>query len=257
MKAFVVEEVLLRTGDYSESIMEDLENELSWIQVTHHGGEIPRQIAIQCSLNEKGDRPLYRHPMDQFPEPTGFTNTVEKIKKSVEDTINKGMGTNHVFNHVIIQKYRDGKDYIEEHSDKTLDIEDSSVIANYSLGTTRVLKFRSKDPVDENIDPKKYNIYNLDLNNDSVCVTDLDTNRLYRHSIRKNSEIESPRISLTFRTIGTFYDKETLVPYGKGAPKEDTEGLSKDELIQAWSLENNSSGTSHVDLYKRGYSGLY
>ena len=43
----------------------------------------------------------------------------------------------HPVNHVLIQYYRTGNDYISEHSDKTIDVIRGSKIVNVSLGAER------------------------------------------------------------------------------------------------------------------------
>jgi alkylated DNA repair dioxygenase AlkB len=43
-----------------------------------------------------------------------------------------------------VQYYRDGSDYISEHTDKTLDIKFDTSILNFSLGATRKMQLKSK-----------------------------------------------------------------------------------------------------------------
>ena len=53
----------------------------------------------------------------------------------------------HPVNHVLIQCYRTGSDYISEHSDKTLDIVRGTSIVNVSVGAQRQMVLRRKrDP---------------------------------------------------------------------------------------------------------------
>ncbi len=59
-----------------------------------------------------------------------FTPTVNKIRLALEQRLKT------TFNHAIIQKYRNGEDFINEHSDKTLDLQPESFIVNYSSGIT-------------------------------------------------------------------------------------------------------------------------
>jgi alkylated DNA repair dioxygenase AlkB len=51
---------------------------------------------------------------------------------------------NHPVNHVLIQHYRSGADYISEHSDKTIDAVRGSNIVNVSLGAQRIMTLRMK-----------------------------------------------------------------------------------------------------------------
>jgi hypothetical protein len=91
---------------------------------------------------------VYRHPADESPPLLPFSPTVLQIKDEVE----KHLG--HPLNHVLIQHYRTGNDYISEHSDKTLDIAQGSFIANVSLGAERTMIFRTKRPPKEHQTPK-------------------------------------------------------------------------------------------------------
>ncbi|KAL2145632.1 hypothetical protein VTI28DRAFT_6690 [Corynascus sepedonium] len=119
---------------------ERLLEEVSWASMSHMGGEVPRRIAVQGTVADDGSMPVYRHPADESPPLLPFSPTVLQIKNEVE----KHLG--HPLNHVLIQHYRTGNDYISEHSDKTLDIAPGSFIANLSLGAERTMIFRTKRP---------------------------------------------------------------------------------------------------------------
>ncbi|KAH6842280.1 hypothetical protein B0I37DRAFT_195121 [Chaetomium sp. MPI-CAGE-AT-0009] len=119
---------------------ERLLEEVSWASMSHMGGEVPRRIAVQGAVADDGSMPVYRHPADESPPLLPFSPTVLQIKAEVE----KHLG--HPLNHVLIQHYRTGNDYISEHSDKTLDIAPGTFIANVSLGAERTMIFRTKRP---------------------------------------------------------------------------------------------------------------
>lgn len=115
-----------------------LKSEVAWQRMSHQGGEVPRLVAVQGEVDAQGNKPAYRHPSDESPPLLPFTPTVAEIKAEVEKQVG------HPLNHVLIQFYRDGNDYISEHSDKTLDIARGSFIANVSLGAERTMVFRTK-----------------------------------------------------------------------------------------------------------------
>ena len=125
------------------SAFQRLLDEVSWAGMSHLGGEVPRRIAVQGAVGEDGAMPVYRHPSDEAPPLLPFSPTVLEIKTEIE----KHLG--HPLNHVLIQHYRSGNDYISEHSDKTLDIAKGSYIANVSLGAERTMIFRTKRPPKE------------------------------------------------------------------------------------------------------------
>ncbi|KAK4142692.1 uncharacterized protein C8A04DRAFT_13025 [Dichotomopilus funicola] len=122
---------------------ERLLEEVSWASMSHMGGEVPRRIAVQGDVSDDGSMPVYRHPADESPPLLPFSPTVLQIKTEIE----KHLG--HSLNHVLIQHYRTGNDYISEHSDKTLDITPGSFIANVSLGAERTMILRTKRPPKE------------------------------------------------------------------------------------------------------------
>lgn len=121
-----------------EDLFETLCEEVHFRKMRHLGGEVPRFVAVQGSIEEDGTQPVYRHPSDESPPLRPFTPAVQKIR----DLTAKALG--HPLNHVLIQCYRNGNDYISEHSDKTLDIFRWSFIANVSIGAQRTMVFRSK-----------------------------------------------------------------------------------------------------------------
>lgn len=106
--------------------------------MSHQGGEVPRLVAVQGEVDAEGNMPAYRHPADESPPLLPFTPAVAEIRAEVERQVG------HPVNHALIQLYRDGGDYISEHSDKTLDIVRGSFIANVSLGAQRTMVFRTK-----------------------------------------------------------------------------------------------------------------
>jgi len=117
--------------DVANDLFYALHDEVKWNTMRQKGKRVPRDISIQGTLTmENGDEyePLYRHPADEQPELVSWTPTALKIKQRIEEVIQQKL------NHGLIQYYKNGKDNIGEHSDKTLDILLGSNIVNYSLG---------------------------------------------------------------------------------------------------------------------------
>ncbi|KAI9849842.1 MAG: hypothetical protein M1837_000056 [Sclerophora amabilis] len=128
----------LLTSPLKDGIFEEVRAEVQWKTMHHRGGEVPRLVAVQGAIEQDGSFPIYRHPADESPPLLPFSPSVLAIKKAVEATLD------HPVNHVLIQYYRDGHDYISEHSDKTLDITRGSSIVNVSLGAQRTMTLRTK-----------------------------------------------------------------------------------------------------------------
>ncbi|UNI15624.1 hypothetical protein JDV02_002140 [Purpureocillium takamizusanense] len=130
--------------DLEATMFDRLRDEVQWQRMSHQGGEVPRLVAVQGDVSDDdadgSSMPVYRHPSDESPPLLPFSPAVLDVKAQAE----RHLG--HPLNHVLIQYYRDGNDYISEHSDKTLDIVRGSYIANVSLGAERTMVLRTKRP---------------------------------------------------------------------------------------------------------------
>lgn len=186
--------------------------EVDWHVMFHRGGEVPRRVAIQGEVVD-GAEPLYRHPVDEQPAMVTFTPIVDAIRRLVERRIG------HRLNHCLLQLYRDGRDWIGEHADKTLDLVRPSKIINVSLGRTRTMLLRPK----KSAETDTREIQRIPLPHGSFLAMDLETNRTMYHAIRPEvlDRGDMPRISLTFRHIGSFRDPRSGAVWGVGAPTAD------------------------------------
>mgnify|MGYP005987828647 CR=1 FL=1 len=258
------------------SVFDKLRDEVAWQRMSHQGGEVPRLVAVQGEVAEDGSIPVYRHPSDESPPLLPFSPTVLAIKAETE----KHLG--HPLNHVLIQFYRDGNDYISEHSDKTLDIVQGSYIANVSIGAQRTMVLRTKrlDKDPSNAEPTsdtKRQIQRAELPHNSLCKMGLQTNMKWLHAIRQDKRAErdksaselaykGARISLTFRNIGTFLNREETLIWGQGAPgktKEEAQevvngtGPEAIKLLRAFGTENHSSNFDWNAHYGDGFNVLH
>lgn len=205
--------------------------EVGWQTMSHRGGEVPRLVATQ-GVVEAVDRidasgaldangriePLYRHPADDYPPVLPWTSSVARLRDEVSALIG------HPFNHCLIQLYRDGRDWIGAHSDKTLDVVDGSFIINVSVGALRtmVLRRKTRDEVEVGAQPAARATQRIPLPHGSVMQMSLATNRDWLHEIRQQGSAGEigPRISLTFRWIGTFWNPATGAVWGSGSPHQ-------------------------------------
>ncbi|MCU0680933.1 MAG: isochorismatase family protein [Polyangiaceae bacterium] len=183
---------------------EAIEREVAWGAMSHRGGEVPRLVAVQGARSPEGAEPLYRHPVDEQPALADFTPAVDAVRREVERRVG------HPLNHCLLQLYRDGRDWISEHSDKTLDLVRPSHIVNVSFGRLRTMALKPKHEAGV--------AQRLPLPPGSFLVMDLATNRDFYHSIRQEGSEGGPRISLTFRHIGTFWHPASGAVWGVGAP---------------------------------------
>ncbi|KAI0596198.1 hypothetical protein F4775DRAFT_585147 [Biscogniauxia sp. FL1348] len=263
----------------AENIFERIRDEVLWQRMSHQGGEVPRLVAVQGQVDEDGTMPVYRHPADESPPLLPFSPTVAEIKRVIEDRLS------HPLNHVLIQFYRDGNDYISEHSDKTLDIVKGSFIANVSLGAERTMTLRTKRPPkgkdasveDPGASGPKRQVQRARLPHNSLCRMGLVTNMRWLHGIRQDKRLDREkseaelaydggRISLTFRQIGTFLDRDNKLIWGQGAKVKSKEqahevvnGQTPEaiRMLQGFGRENQSTDFDWTECYGEGFDVLH
>ncbi|KAK0644359.1 hypothetical protein B0T16DRAFT_378376 [Cercophora newfieldiana] len=271
----------------ADGAFDELLREVCWAGMSHLGGEVPRRVAVQGAVDDEGNMPVYRHPSDEAPPLLPFSPTVLAIKHEVE----KHLG--HPLNHVLIQHYRSGNDYISEHSDKSLDIVRGSFIANVSLGAERTMVFRTKrERKDKDASPARKPAETDDsttakiparqtqragLPHNSLCRMGLETNKRWLHAIKQDKRSDrdktaaelargGARISLTFRQIGTFLNDSQSRIWGQGAVSKDKEsacpvvnGQTPEavRMLQAFGAENNSSEFDWDAMYGDGFNVLH
>ena len=95
------------------------------------------------------------------------------------------------FDYVLMNKYRDGNDFIGLHPDDEAKGDDNNIIASVSFGATR--KFVVK-PMRGN-KPK----YSYNLSHGSLIVMRGDMQKGWKHMITREAGLKLPRINLTFR----------------------------------------------------------
>jgi alkylated DNA repair dioxygenase AlkB len=248
-------------NEIADNFFYQLRDEITWNEMRQKGGRVPRDISIQGTLTIQNDdeyEPLYRHPADEQPELISWTPTALKIKQRIEEVIEQKL------NHALIQYYRNGKDFIGEHSDKTLDVLIGSNIVNYSLGAARtmILKHKTQDGLKQR----------FKLPHNSLFVMGWKTNREWFHSIKQDNRADrdkdqdelaysSQRISLTLRTVATFRNRRTGQLYGQGARNKTIEQTSNEndeqDMLMAFSAENKQSSEFDWNhYYGKGFNAL-
>jgi alkylated DNA repair dioxygenase AlkB len=95
------------------------------------------------------------------------------------------------FNSVGLNLYRDGRDSVAPHNDHLYEIRKGFPIALVSLGATRRMTIRAKEP------PRR--AMHIDLEAGSLFVMDYATQLHYTHGVPKTAEPVGQRISLAFR----------------------------------------------------------
>ena len=122
-------------------------------------------------------------------EPRPWPSTVRTIAARVGDVAGAP------FNHVLINRYRDGKDSMGYHADAEPELGPDPVVATLSLGQTRRFVLRRHERSDEA--PLV-----LPLHDGGLLIMGGTCQRHYRHAIpRETRPGFAERISLTFRQV--------------------------------------------------------
>jgi hypothetical protein len=187
----------------------------------------------------------------------------------------------HPVNHVLIQHYRSGNDYISEHSDKTIDVVRGSNIVNVSLGAQRVMILRTKKDVIPPNDDSGAKIerpaQRIPLPHNSMFILGPESNKRWLHGIRQDKRAEflkskeeleynGERISLTFRHIATFLSADQTKIYGQGATGKTKQSAKSvingdraaaQQMIDAFGFENQQSDFDWDVTYGKGFDVLH
>ena len=161
-----------------------LRDELAWEhrEIVMFGRRVlqPRLIAWAGDLG-------YRYS-GQTLEPRAPTPTTAALMARVVEH------TRVPFNHVLVNRYRDGADSIGLHADAEPELGPDPIVATLSLGATRrfVLK-----PRRATLGPSR----SLDVHHGSLLVMGGTCQRHYVHGVPRQADATGERISLTFRRL--------------------------------------------------------
>ncbi|KAI4638766.1 hypothetical protein J4E93_009794 [Alternaria ventricosa] len=260
-----------------DTIFTQLYNEVRWQKMLHQQGEVPRLVCCQGAFGDDGSMPVYRHPSDQTLPLLRFSPKVHVIRKRAEALVG------HPLNHVLIQLYRSGNDFISEHSDKTLDIAKGSSIVNVSFGSQRTMRLRTKKapstskPEDTESSTTERSTQRVHLPHNSMFTLGLLSNAKWLHGIQPDKRLPASRdekenayggirISLTFRHIATYLDCRSTIIWGQGATsktqRDAADIIANDEsetkrLITAFSRENHNVEFEWEKWYGEGFDVLH
>ena len=165
-----------------QSCLHDLNWETGFIKIFGKTHQIPR---LQSWYADDGieytysGKKLQRH---------NWNKTLLEIKQEIESI------TSIKFNSVLANLYRNGNDSMGLHSDNEKELGINPVIASLSLGESRDIHFKHK-----NI---KTSI-NIPQISGQLIVMYGQTQKYWKHEIKKTKKFKKPRINLTFRNIIT------------------------------------------------------
>ena len=165
-----------------QSCLHDLNWETGFIKIFGKTHQIPR---LQSWYADDGieytysGKKLQRH---------NWNKTLIEIKQEIESI------TSIKFNSVLANLYRNGNDSMGLHSDNEKELGVNPIIASLSLGESRDIHFKHK---------KIKTSINIPQTSGQLIVMSGQTQKYWKHEIKKTKKFKKPRINLTFRNIIT------------------------------------------------------
>jgi len=167
----------------ADELSATLTAELHWEQrsIIMFGRKVmqPRLIAWA------GER-AYRYS-GQTLEPRPLSPTLAAIRDRVAAAVDGP------FNHVLVNRYRDGVDSMGFHADDEPELGRDPVLASLSLGVTRRFVLATK------AGPKRR--WTIDLEHGSLLIMGGALQHHYRHAVPKQRRVTGERLNLTFRRL--------------------------------------------------------
>ncbi len=170
--------------DESKLFLENLKNKILWKQesMNMYGKQI--NFPRLTSWYGENDKPYSFSGIKLNPNP--WSNELIAIKQKIEPV------SNTVFNSVLLNLYRDGKDSISWHTDAEKELGKNPIIASVNFGATRKFQLR-------HIETKEK--LEIDLSNGSLLIMQGELQHFWQHQVPKTNSLISERINLTFRVI--------------------------------------------------------
>jgi alkylated DNA repair dioxygenase AlkB len=126
--------------------------------------------------------------LDEYHPNLNWPLELQTIRQRVENE------TQIQFNAVLLNLYRNGKDGVGWHSDKTVSSNKNMNIASVTFGETRMFRLRHKFR-------KEIPQLEIPLHHGSFLLMAGNTNSFWQHQVPKTARKVLPRINLTFRKI--------------------------------------------------------
>jgi alkylated DNA repair dioxygenase AlkB len=170
----------------SDLIFENLLSEIEWQQdkIKYYGKEMPLP-RLTAWYGDVGISYKYSGiGMSSKP----WTQLLKRLKKRTEEV------SQSIFNSVLLNLYRDGKDGVSWHQDNEKELGTNPTIASLSFGENRKFQFRHKSRKDV----EKFEVL---LTHGSLLVMKGSTQDCWQHQIPKTKKRIGQRINLTFRFI--------------------------------------------------------
>jgi len=123
-------------------------------------------------------------------EPRPLTPTVAALMQGAVEA------TGTPFNHVLLNRYRDGMDMMGRHADNEPELGKDPLIAAISLGASRPFVLWPKDKRAKTKDKKR-----IELRHGQLLVMGGNIQHTWRHGVPRVAGLKEERINLTFRRL--------------------------------------------------------
>ncbi|TNE85603.1 MAG: alpha-ketoglutarate-dependent dioxygenase AlkB [Deltaproteobacteria bacterium] len=180
--AWIAYDAQFLAPDEADAALAALLEELAWEQRANvvFGKEV-----VQPRLSAWAGAIPYRFS-GQTLEPRAPSPTLAALSERVVDAVG------HAFNHVVINRYRDGSDWIARHADNERELGYRPLIAALSLGATRRFELYRK---------KGRRTERKRLTHGSLLVMGGSCQHTWRHALPKDPACTDERLNLTWRTL--------------------------------------------------------
>lgn len=166
---------------------------------------LPRVKQFYGTYLPSGNYPTYKYGADDYPPVKKWTPTLKIIRDLLEKECSQNC------NHLVLNRYEKGEDYIGYHRDKTKSLTPNSKVIVLSLGETRRMNVQKLYKIDGKKRTKK--IADINMIHGSLFELTLKTNENHKHRIEKTKEKKKVRLGLTFRSVREFFNIKTNKTY--------------------------------------------
>lgn len=169
----------------SDSIFKTLLETIQWKQdkIMMYGKELP--LPRLSAWYGDSNKPYTYSGIKLNPLP--WTIELLEIKAKIEEEAKVK------FSSVLLNRYRDGQDYVGWHTDAEKELGKNPVIGSVNFGATRKFQFRRIDDHKEK--------FELELKHGTLLIMGGTTQHFWQHQVPKTATKIGERLNLTFRVI--------------------------------------------------------
>ncbi len=167
-----------QAAELFEYVQQEVRWKQEWIELYGRRLRIPR---LQAFYADTPSTYTYSNATFKSSQMTGELTEIKELVAYAAHT---------EFNSILLNRYRDGLDYVSWHADNEPELGPDPIIASLSLGAERRFCFKNSTSKVEMLLP-----------HNSLLIMGPDVQSNWQHCLPKSTKIKAPRISLTFRQI--------------------------------------------------------